>query len=116
MKIWQEFYCNECIGYFRVKLDTSINERIVMICPNCGHNHHRYIKDGHIVEYGDGTGREAVEVIVPKSAYSKEPFNKASRVNQRAGSVIDPESIDFQHQAARAISKERFAELYGGRA
>ena len=109
-KIWQEFYCNDCSGYFRVKLDMALNIKIKMCCPNCGHPHPRATKDGQIVEYNDGIkGSYEEEVHVPKSAYSKEPFTSRIKANARDGAVI--ESADHIRDVRM---RELWFEYFGG--
>lgn len=43
-----EFYCHDCGGYIRVKLDKSLNGNHVVVCPKCGHEHCRVIENGKI--------------------------------------------------------------------
>ena len=70
-KVTQEFYCNGCDGYFRVRLNIALDRNVVVVCPNCGHRHARGIKKGVIIEaYGKGDNDE--EIWPPRSAYSKE--------------------------------------------
>ena len=89
-KLWQEFFCNDCDGHFRVKLNMALNIRVEMVCPNCGRKHPRALKDGRIIEsHGDGSSSYVEEIIVPKSAYSKEPFTSKIKPNARDGAVID---------------------------
>lgn len=87
-KVWQEMYCNNCVGYFRVKLNRAVDGlRIIMICPNCGHEHSRCIIKGQIKEYG-GTGEPEV-IRTGKSNYSKEPLHRRSKAGQRDGTVVE---------------------------
>src|SRR5689334_1869577 len=65
-KIFQEFYCGECSHYMRVRLNMSYNRTINVTCPNCGHKHQRYIENGDPKE----------DIIIPKSACSKDPISK----------------------------------------
>lgn len=44
----QELYCHNCDKYVQFKLDTELNGRHVITCPNCGHEHYRYIDNGRI--------------------------------------------------------------------
>lgn len=41
-----ELHCHECNGYIKFALDKSKNGEHVVICPKCGHEHCRVIKDG----------------------------------------------------------------------
>jgi predicted RNA-binding Zn-ribbon protein involved in translation (DUF1610 family) len=73
-KIYQEFYCGECIGFIRLAINANLNHEFWFECPNCGHQHRRVIRDGVIFEDGRFTNEPKFEIIVPKSAYSKTPF------------------------------------------
>lgn len=71
-----EFYCSGgCQGYFRTKLRTNIDGDYIIECPGCQHVHHRQIRKGQITGDRHGTTEEkgAERIVVPKSAYSKEP-------------------------------------------
>ncbi|MHA1948256.1 MAG: hypothetical protein ACW99G_02670 [Candidatus Thorarchaeota archaeon] len=72
----QEFYCGECSGYFRVKLNLDRDYVVWMVCPECGHKHKRAIDGGVIKENGRENSDPAEEIVVMKSAYSKEPWTK----------------------------------------
>jgi len=50
-RITQEFYCNDCMGYFLVRLRVNgPNYKARVKCPKCGREHPRYIIDGLITE------------------------------------------------------------------
>ncbi len=105
-KIWQEFYCNDCCGYFRVRLNVAINCSVEMTCPKCGRKHPRRIENGRIYEGGGGSTKE--EIRPPKSAYSKKPFSKKIRANEREGVVLDSEKI------GNNILRESWLDRHGG--
>ena len=117
-KIWQEFYCGECQGYFRVKLNMALNIGVEMVCPNCKHRHHRYIKDGVIYEQGRNENAPKDEICPPLSAYSKEPLTAKMEVKstwKRDGVVIDKEQdLSKNNPVAAAMIRERWFELHGG--
>lgn len=114
-RVWQEFYCNDCHGYIRLKLNMVLNYSVVVVCPNCDRKHPRVIKDGRI--YEGGNGRTADEICPPKAAYSKEAFSKHIRVNARDAEVISSsQDVNERHPAAQQILNERWFELYGDRA
>lgn len=72
MKELFEFYCSGgCRGYFRTKIRTSIDGDYVIVCPSCGHEHQRQISKGQIS--GDRHSNKAERILVPKSAFSKDP-------------------------------------------
>ena len=49
-RISQEFYCGECSGYFVVRLNIALNHEAEIVCPNCGHEHCRVVRNGIITE------------------------------------------------------------------
>jgi len=105
-KIWQEFFCNDCSGYFRVKLNMALNCSVEMTCPECGRKHPRRIEKGIIYEGGGGTARE--EIRPPKSAYSKKAISNI-KVHAREGVVLkDSEKI------GNNILRESWLERNGG--
>jgi hypothetical protein len=110
-KVWQEFYCNDCVGYFRVKLNLAINARVEMVCPNCGRKHPRVIKDGVIYEHHAGLGPNAwtEEIIVPKSAWSKESQHTKMIVGARDGVVFKGD--DYKGDP---LLRELWLERHGG--
>lgn len=107
-KIWQEFYCNDCDGYWRVKLCMQLNIRVEMVCPNCGRKHPRCIKDGKIYENAD-VGSYTEEVLAPKSSYSKEPVSNRIKRNARDGAVIS----EAEH-IRDPIMRELWLDYFGG--
>ena len=44
----QELYCHNCGQYVRFQLDESLDGEHIIICPNCKHDHYRYINNGVI--------------------------------------------------------------------
>lgn len=44
----QELYCHACNKYVQFQLDFELNGQHVIKCPNCGHEHYRYIDNGKI--------------------------------------------------------------------
>jgi hypothetical protein len=119
-KIWQEFYCGECSGYFRVRLNMALNLGVKIVCPKCKHEHHRYIKDGVIYESGRENNSAKEEICPPLSAYSKEPLTQKMLATgwraKRDGVTIEKEAdLNKRSPVADAMIKERWFELYGGR-
>jgi hypothetical protein len=87
-----EFECNDCRGFFFVNLNLWLEGDFRFVCPQCGREHPRTVKDGQLkgdpIErlYADGVGKRAFRnnregygerIIVPKSAYSKKSRLKA---------------------------------------
>lgn len=96
-KVFQEFYCNDCNGYIRFKLNQSLNRSIVVVCPNCGRQHPRSIKNGLVYEGGDSNNKE--EICPPTSAYSKTAI-LASKYARDAIKIEEPSS---RHPALDAL-------------
>ena len=49
-KIRTDMFCSECYKNFLGELDFSIDGNHIIICPHCGHEHCRVIKDGTITD------------------------------------------------------------------
>lgn len=115
-KIWQEFYCGECQGYFRFRLNIILNYEVEVVCPNCQHKHRRCIENGIIYEKGRFKTNIKEEICPPKSSYSKEPLTRKMEESRhkRDGVVIDKaDDFSTKNPAARTIIQERWFELYG---
>ena len=113
-RLLQEFYCNECRGYFRVKINTALNNyKIIMVCPNCQHEHYRMIVDGHIEDKSDrSTFTEKVRP--PKSAYSKHSIAKAIPVRDGAKLTSEDDYKDeFREAYRRNYLRQRYLEAHG---
>lgn len=116
MKVFQEFYCGECKGYFTVKLNMALNQIVEIVCPNpnCKHKHKRSIQNGIIFENGREGGSSIEEIRPPFSSYSKEAktekMKSLSSYCKRDGVVIKDSNI-----IADSFLKERWFELYGGK-
>lgn len=126
MKIWQEFYCNDCDGYIRIKLNVEINRSVTICCPNpkCARHkdgHPRQIKNGEIV--GDAYEKNAEEIMPPISAYSKESIVVPKHA--RAATKLTPEQLPKEEgppkelvssgrsPEADAIIRESWFERFG---
>lgn len=134
-KVWQEFYCYECPadpkdkekktgGYFRVKLNMALEMNVIVVCPNCGHEHNRSIRNGEIHESRLSNAYEE-KLRVPKSAWSRDPISKlmdklknknTHDAGRRKGAVLkDGEDLVPDAEKIRSsIMRERWLELYGG--
>lgn len=44
----QELHCHNCDRYVQFDIDTSLNGRHVLNCPECGHEHCRIVNNGII--------------------------------------------------------------------
>jgi len=56
-------HCTECSRPFIAEVDYSIQGNHTLICPLCGHEHHRVVFDGRITEerFASGGGFRSVE-------------------------------------------------------
>jgi hypothetical protein len=86
----QEFYCNDCDGYFLVYmwLGKKAKYRADIKCPECGRLHPRYIENGRIYEdckNRNSIARETIHGL--KSTYSKEPRHNKS-IQSRDGTLL----------------------------
>jgi hypothetical protein len=75
-----EFYCSKnnggCGGFVTVPLDIDEERDIIMVCPNCKHEHYRGIRAGEITErrHGHTQDTSTVHRLEPTAAaYSREP-------------------------------------------
>lgn len=92
-RIPQEFYCNECDGYFLANLNVHLNIKVTVICPNCGHNHNRVIKNGVILESFESFNRHE-EIMCLKCTYQKTPYTSRMKKGARAGSPLDDRWVE----------------------
>lgn len=87
--VWQEFYCNDCAGYIRLRLNAALDFAVVIVCPSCGRRHPRILKYGRIFDTYNQQPENLREEICPqKSAYSKTPFSVNIEKNARNGEII----------------------------
>ena len=75
-RIKQEFNCTKlgegCGGFIIFKLATQPDRAVIVVCPNCGHEHHRFIKDGLLYDQtmGNRHNKDVERIILPLSAWS----------------------------------------------
>lgn len=124
-RVWQEFYCGECKGYIRVKLNIELNHEVEVVCPKCGHRHRRVIRDGQIFENGRFTNEPKEEICPPMSAYQKEPWTKKMRTAhekndygaRRAAEVITADDVPKESSEEGSVFgflKQSWFERFGG--
>lgn len=46
----QELHCHNCDRYVRFNLDLSYDGNYLLVCPVCGHEHYRVVRDGQITD------------------------------------------------------------------
>jgi len=126
-RIYQEFYCNDCQGYFGVKLNMALNIDVVVVCPKCGREHPRTIENGNIYEKTYVPRRGAMhkeEIIPPLSAYHKKPWTDAMKkaekgkggANRREGVPIkDSETkVKDDGEQVQGWLRGLWTEFHGG--
>lgn len=65
----QELFCHACGRY--VRFDVPNNDgRLIVICPNCSHEHYRIVKDGVITEERWGSANRNMPTLYATSASS----------------------------------------------
>jgi hypothetical protein len=96
-RVLQEFYCGECDGYFRLKLNVSLNYEVEVQCPNpkCKHLHRRCVVDGQIYEQGRYKTDKRETLIASDATYSKTP------VTQRMREAHDSKQISEKYRQRR---------------
>lgn len=70
----EQFYCStQCRKYFDTYLRKSMYGNYTIVCPNCGHNHFRVIKDGVVTEdrHNETLGK-SVKIMGLKSTIKNE--------------------------------------------
>lgn len=93
-RISQEFYCNDCYGYFFPRINTAITAKAEIVCPNCGRKHPRWIHEGQVFDKAPKLKSDwpEQEILSPKTSYSKEPLTdkmkKKHNGEPRDGEVI----------------------------
>jgi len=114
-RVFQEFYCGNCDGYFRCKINRGITYGVKLICPSCGHDHHRYIKGGIIYENGRESNFPVEEICPPKSSYSKEPYTEKMKKTKNMWSKRDGIVIKIeQENTGSTFLRELWLEKSGG--
>lgn len=74
MKLRQTEYCHNCNEHVTFEFE-DINERQVILCPVCGHEHYRELDDGTILNIridqtrGEGQFRQIRTAKFPKMKY-----------------------------------------------
>lgn len=104
-RIYQEFYCGECEGFIRLSINSGVNHEFWFECPNCKHQHQRVIRDGRIYENGRFKDEPKFEIIVPKSAYSKEPWTEHMKSKTKYDERRDAAPLD--ERWLQIVARER---------
>ena len=114
-KVYQEFYCASsgggCGGYIVVKLRTSFNGIVQVVCPNCKHKHQRNIKRGRIVEQGRYTLHKEpdIEIVPTMAAFSKKPRHVAACHGEERDAKVFKSETDMTKQFLR----EAWFDMHG---
>ncbi len=62
--IEQQFTCSGCGGWILLRLNPALNISVVLVCPNCSHEHYRKIEHGLIHGCSDS---ESIQRLVDPS-------------------------------------------------
>jgi hypothetical protein len=78
-----EIFCHNCQGYFWWDFDEEVNGDYKIICPQCGHDHYRVVRQG--VETDERWDQSASQkcwstVYVPASFYHTQSFETSATV------------------------------------
>lgn len=75
----QELYCHNCDGYVQFTLDLSVDGKYKLKCPNCGHTHYRFVRDGRITEERWGSSNlPSYSIGVYATTYSTASWSSAT--------------------------------------
>ena len=127
--VWQEIHCTTsgqgCGGFILVKLDTTLNRRVTLVCPKCKHEHRRAIKNGQVVEEGRHNGDAQEELCPTMAAWSATPRTKCMQKviekhqydKERDGVVIKNlnDFITPPEDMAQTILRESWTERFLGK-
>src|SRR6266446_9889216 len=79
-----EFYCSGgCMGYTMFPIDISIDASIIMVCPNCKHEHYRKMRNGKITEDRHGITKD--DQFVHRIEPTLAAFSKTQRMKEEKG-------------------------------
>lgn len=117
-KVINEFYCTKsgggCGGYFLPKINTAINGKHIIVCPNCKHEHTRTIEKGHIVEQGRFVGSNAVDHIYSsKATFRMKPYTTV--MESRAGGTQERDSVLIKNPLDVPQDISHWVEVFGDR-
>jgi len=117
-KVAQEFYCavsgGGCGGYITFPLNMALNMVVEVVCPKCGHEHRRRIKDGVLTEDSRYSSAIAEQVTPPLPAWHQESNHPDSK--KRAGTSQEREAVVIKEDPiARGFLKDRWFEIFGAR-
>jgi len=46
----QEIYCHGCSQYVQFDIDVNLDGQHTIVCPVCGHEHYRIVRNGKVTE------------------------------------------------------------------
>lgn len=86
-RIPSEFYCStECQKYFKTYLRSNMTGQFTIVCPNCGHHHHRVIMEGYVTDdrCNDTVAQQDIIIglksTISSTPYHNSPENRRSRI------------------------------------
>lgn len=85
-----EMFCNDCNGWILLNLNEGISGDFMIVCPNCGHEHPRTIKEGVMKEDNEVKVKGKSRIVINRGSISgtrerivpmKSAYNKDSRLH-----------------------------------
>jgi len=61
--IRQELHCHNCDMYVHFDLDLSVDGQVMLNCPQCNHEHYRYVYNGVISDQRWGSANRPMPII-----------------------------------------------------
>lgn len=112
----QEMYCSECKVYFLVTLFTSQNGyEADIVCPGCGHQHRRCVRNGIIEEKGrynqSGYGDKVERILSTKSSISTNPRTSRMKTAHAAQSFQGRrDGVQIHNEEMESFLQHRWLE------
>ncbi len=109
-RVSQEFHCGNCSGYFVVRLNLGLNHEVEIVCPGCGHEHRRCVKNGLIFEAGRFKTDSKEKIRPTKAAFSKTPITDKMKKAQygRDGVELSGATLDeYRQRWLEVAARER---------
>lgn len=117
-RVLEEFYCatsgGGCGGFMCVRINKALNGVVEIVCPKCGHQHRRGIKNGVLQEDGRAHGTIMEQLCPTLACWTKEATHPESKrrvgdFRQERNAVV----VEENPQSRRFLNERKF-ELWGG--
>lgn len=81
----QELFCHNCEKYVRFQLDEEVEGQHIIKCPECGHEHYRYVNNGIISDTRWGSANRqtiptyyATSISVSSTSWQTNPYSQTA--------------------------------------